>query len=103
MKLSTYCTPHRWLLVEQGDVHKVFASFTGGYLDSNSWRLNSGIDRVEVDGDYFLFYGYSGSVYRCHKDAYGTTGYGGFVLAELCQQGLTPLKGYEQFMEDIQS
>ncbi len=96
----TECTPDRWLLVECGDIHKVFASFTGGYLDGDSWRLNSGIERVEVEGDYFLFHGYSGSVYRCHKEAYGTTGYGAFVLADLCEQGLTPLKDYKQYMED---
>ncbi len=99
MHLST--EPDRWLLVECGDIHRVFASFTGGYLDGDSWRLNSGIDRVEIDEDgNFLFHGYSGSVYKCHKDCYGTTGYGASVLHAL---GLKALKGYEGFMEDIKS
>jgi len=93
--------PHRWLLVEQGDIHKVFASFTGGYGDGDSWKLNSGIDKVVIDGDYFLFHGYSGSVYKCHKESYGTTGYGGFVLASLMEHAeLTLLEGYTQYMED---
>ena len=102
MKFSTYCTPHRWLLVEQGDIHKVFASFDGGYLDGNSWRLNSGIKDVVIDGDYFLFHGFSGSVYKCHKEAYGTTGYGSMVLADLMAKAdIRPLKEYEQYMEDV--
>ena len=101
MEFSRECTPDRWLLVEQGDIHKVFASFTGGYLDGDSWKLNSGIESVEIDGDYFLFHGYSDSVYRCHKDAYGTTGYGAFVLADLMvKAGIKPLKGYEEYMEE---
>ncbi len=33
------------------------------------------------DEAYFMFNGYSGSVYRCHKMSYGTNGYGGSVLA----------------------
>ena len=101
--VSKVNTPDRWILVEQGDIHKVFATWTGGYLDGDSWRLNSGIDGVpEIDGDYILFKGYSGSVYKCHKEAYGTTGFGGFVLADLIEKvGLKPLKGYEEYMEEV--
>ena len=90
-------TPDRWVIVEQGDIYKVFASFSGGYLDGDSWSLNSGIKDVEIDGDYFLFHGESGSVYRCHKDSYGTTGYGAFVLAD---SELKALKGYGEYMAE---
>jgi hypothetical protein len=31
-------------------------------------------------GDLWEFDGYSGSVYTCHKNSYGTNGYGGHVL-----------------------
>ena len=104
MKFNTYCEPDRWLLVEHGDIHKVFATWTGGYLDGDSWRLNSGIESVEVDGDYLLFRGFSGSIYKCHKDGYGTTGYGSMMLAELIEQvGLKPLKEYEEYMEALKS
>lgn len=89
--------PDRWLLVEVGDIHKVFATCVNGYLHSDSWRLNSGIEHVEVDGDYFLFHGFSGSVYKCHKDAYGTTGYGANVIYGL---ELEVVKDYKQYMED---
>lgn len=90
-------TPNRWLLVEVGDIHKVFASWSGGYLDGDSWKLNSGIKSVEKDGDYFLFHGFSGSIYKCHKDAYGATGYG---AALLYGNNISALKGYEEYMED---
>lgn len=93
--------PCRWLLVEVGDLHKVFAVWTGGYLDGDAWRMNSGIESVEVDGDYFLMHGFSGSVYRCHKDQYGTTAYGSFILADLTiRAGVKSLKGYEEYMEE---
>lgn len=51
--------------------YKVLAGWSGGYLDGDSWRMNSGIARVEQDGDFWLFHGYSGSVYRCGKSRYG--------------------------------
>jgi hypothetical protein len=32
--------------------------------------MNSGITEVKEDGDYYEFYGSSGSCYRCHKEQY---------------------------------
>ena len=67
-------TPDKWVVLKfkGGDEHyRVLAGWSGGYLDGDSWRLNSGITKVEADGDYYLFHGHSGSVYRCHKDSYG--------------------------------
>jgi hypothetical protein len=71
--------PDKWLLIKIGgtDPHyRVFGSWSGGYLDGDSWRMNSGITRVEEDGDYYKFFGSSGSCYRCHKEMYGATTYG---------------------------
>jgi hypothetical protein len=42
--------------------------------------MNSGITQARLVEDRWEFDGYSGSVYSCHKDAYGTNGYGGSVL-----------------------
>lgn len=50
--------------------YRVLVGTSGGYLDGDSWRMNSGIVRVEEDKDYFYFYGYSGSSYVCRKTAY---------------------------------
>lgn len=70
-------TPNNWIVFhvkghdDQSGIYKVLAGWSGGYLDGDSWRINSGIDKVEFDGDYFKFYGASGSCYKCHKDSYG--------------------------------
>lgn len=65
-------TPDNWVIVKitrpEGVVHKLLAGWSGGYLDGDSWRMNSGIVRTSQEGDYVLFHGESGSVYKCHKD-----------------------------------
>lgn len=70
-------TPDKWVVLQITDndktIHKVLAGWRGGYLGSDSWQLNSGITKIEMDGDYYLFHGYSGSVYKCHKNYYGLT------------------------------
>ena len=72
--------PDKWLLIRaelSGEVvWKILATWSGGYLQSDHWRLNSGITKVEEEGDFYLFYGSSGSVYKCHKEMYGSTYYG---------------------------
>jgi hypothetical protein len=76
--------PDRWLVVKivtpKQQLYKVFATWSGGYTGSDSWQMNSGITRATLVGDTWEFEGYSGSVYSCHKNAYGTNGYGGNVL-----------------------
>ena len=47
--------------------YKVLAGWSGGYLGSDSWRLNSGIVDVEETIDSFIFIGHSGSRYICNK------------------------------------
>lgn len=67
-------TPDRWVVVrlDIGEtLYKVLGGWHGGYLGSDSWRLNSGCTGVKEDGDFLEFTGWSGSVYRVHKNAYG--------------------------------
>ena len=64
--------PDNWAIVKINDgkdnVHcKVLAGWSGGYLTGSSWKMNSGITKVIKDGDYWLFHGASGSIYRCYK------------------------------------
>lgn len=71
--MTTY-TPDCWTVIriDGPDPHyRVLAGWSGGYLHGSSWKLNSGITRVERDGEYILFHGSSGSVYRCHQSGYG--------------------------------
>lgn len=84
--MSTY-TPDKWIVVEvnhKGDkIQKVFASWYGGYLGSDSWKLSSGItETVEFD-DRYEYTNHSGSLYICYKHSEGTSGYGASVLNQL--------------------
>jgi hypothetical protein len=78
-------TPDRWIVIKisrAGDIyHKIFASWDGGYLDGDRWKMNSGIASLEEEGDYYYFIGYSGSCYKCHKKGYGVmTSYSQSIL-----------------------
>lgn len=71
--------PDRWVMLkishENNCVYKVLASWYGGYLGGDSWKLNSGVTSIKTDGDYYLFTGSSGSVYKCNRYQYGMSGY----------------------------
>lgn len=86
--MSSY-NPDKWLIVKiNSDTphYRVFGSWYGGYLGSDSWRLNSGITKVSEDSDYYLFEGSSGSVYKCHKQTYGASGYGWGVISHMKEE-----------------
>ena len=70
--MSNY-KPDNWVVIkiDGNEPHyRVLAGWSGGYLDGDSWKMNSGITRVEDAGDRFNFYGSSGSCYSCHKESY---------------------------------
>jgi hypothetical protein len=67
-------------------MYKILASWGGSYLNGQSWKLNSGVTKIEEDGQCYLFHGSSGSVYRCHKQMYGMTSYTHGVLASFQKQ-----------------
>jgi hypothetical protein len=85
--MSDY-TPDKWVVVKitsdkNPPIHKVFACWYGGWAGSDSWKLNSGITKATLEGFVYSFEGSSGSVYDCHKDCYGTNGYGSSVLNQM--------------------
>jgi hypothetical protein len=90
-------SPDRWVVVKivtaTECLYKVFATWSGGYASSDSWKMNSGITYATLVDDLWKFAGYSGSVYSCHKEAYGINGYGGAVLQsfidKIADQGAT--------------
>jgi len=71
--------PDNWVVLKlkQGKLdsgfYKVLAGWSGGYLDGDSWRMNSGITSVVEENKSFEFYGESGSCYVCRKGAYRLT------------------------------
>ena len=85
--MSDY-NPDKWIIVKitsdaHPPIHKVFACWSGGYLDGDSWKLNSGITKVTEKTDYFFFDGSSGSTYACRKGMYGSNVYGHSVLQRM--------------------
>lgn len=75
--MSIY-TPDKYTILEMKYkdeiIYKVFGTWAGGYLGSDNWRLNSGIERAVIDGDSVSFVGSSGSEYQCYIPAEGVTG-----------------------------
>jgi len=71
--------PHNWVVLKlkadkgADPIYKVLAGWSGGYLDGDSWRMNSGITSVVEENKSFEFYGESGSCYVCRKGDYRLT------------------------------
>jgi hypothetical protein len=88
--MSEY-TPDKWVMVKMtnkdNEIHyRIFACWYGGYLGSDSWKLNSGVTKITEDKRGYYFEGSSGSVYHCNKNAYGTSGYGYGVLTNMIEK-----------------
>ena len=47
--------PSKWVILKIDDqsTYKVFGTWGGGYLDGQSWKLNSGIAKVTEDEDNY--------------------------------------------------
>ena len=77
MSLPRLYRPNRWVVIrcESNDeeIYKVMGGWIGGYLDGDSWRLNSGITEVIDNGIEYEFVGASGSIYVCDKRTEGMT------------------------------
>ena len=61
-------SPDVWVILEAGNTRKVLGGWYGGFANSNSWRLSSGITRIVEHNDYYEIHNESGSIYKCHKD-----------------------------------
>jgi len=91
--MSEY-TPDNWLLfrLPNGKNYKVLGGWSGGYLDGDCWRLNSGVKAITGDGGYWYFKGFSGSVYKCRiaseHERFNMCG----VPSQLVEKGCTLVK-----------
>ena len=84
----TEYTPDAWLVIDCKTHYRILGTWSGGYLDGDSWRLNSGVEEVIISNDYYLFKGYSGSIYKCHKNGRGLVGaYNSYILTQLEEKG----------------
>lgn len=111
MRSNNTHIPDNWVIlkIDSSEVnepfYKVLAGWSGGYLDSDSWRMNSGIEKIEIDGDYYKFIGSSGSVYKCHKEAEMVRMNIGGVLQQLQEQypDVVSLVNFEDIKDEISS
>ena len=71
----TEYNPDSWVVIKMTTknetFYKVLGGWSGGYLNGDSWRLNSGVEKIERVEDKLHFYGASGSVYICDPKSYG--------------------------------
>jgi len=96
----TMYNPDKWVMIkftyEGKPVYKILASWYGGFARGDYWKLNSGVTKIEEDGQLYRFHGSSGSIYQCHKATYGMSAYTMGVLENFKKQindaGLTPLE-----------
>jgi hypothetical protein len=83
--MNTY-KPDAWVLIKftknsEEPVYKILAGWYGGYLSGDSWRLCSGIDRVNLKGSTYEVSNYSGSMYYCDPEVENLTGLTSAILA----------------------
>lgn len=80
-----YC-PDKWHFVDTGICVKVFATWLGGYVHGDEWRLNSGCTKIIEESDCYVVYGHSGSVYELAKGYEGTSAWSSSVLHEFIRK-----------------
>lgn len=88
--MQQYYNPDKWVIVGIEGNYKVLGGWSGGYLDGDSWRLSSGLVKIEEDSensDYYLMHNHSGSIYKCHKNAEGTNFISAGILAKFLNIG----------------
>jgi hypothetical protein len=79
-------TCDNWVVIKlKGDDphYRLLVGTSGGYTTGDSWRLNSGITKVEEDDGNYYFSGSSGSTYCCGKDAYALRMNNAHIWAQL--------------------
>ena len=92
--MNSIYRPDLWVIVEfkengSDEVNrKVLASWYGGYLGSDRWKLSSGITEVIEHENHYEFVNHSGSIYECGKHQHGMSGYTSGV--------------YESFVKDLE-
>ena len=92
--------PNGWVILEceinSINEYFVFASWSGSYLEGDSWRVNSGIKTVTEDDDHYYFHGYTSSVYKCSKCAEGRiSAYNAAVMNGICQKQNVEVVNFE--------
>lgn len=103
MSYSGYYTPSGWVFIKiqaYGEVEpliKVFGSWSGGYLNGDSWRVNSGVTKIEENENEYIVSGYSGSQYILSKTCNYIRPYNKAILDDM----IAELRSYSHKAEII--
>lgn len=101
--MSVY-NPDRFVILkidyESEVLYKVLAGWSGGYTSGDSWKLNSGITKVEDLGEIIRFHGYSGSIYEVYKGSEGLSMATAGIYNELMDSGKVTHIKLEDFIND---
>jgi hypothetical protein len=85
-------TPDRWMLISmkrpEGAITKILSGWYGGYLNGDSWRLSSGVTKIEDKDDHYLIHNHSGSVYTCYKQVEGFSSLTSSIYHSLLSQAM---------------
>lgn len=104
---DNFLKPDGWVILkikndefETGYSYKLFSSWRGGYLDNDSWRLNSGITSIEKENDYYVVKGNSSTEYAIHPSTFERLGaYNGSVLDGIIKGHDVQIINIEQYLE----
>ena len=84
--MKTY-NPDKWVMLEisnsEGKFRKILASWYGGYLNGDSWRVSSSIIQTSIKNSKYEFFTESDSVYVCDKRDYGMSTYTSAIISRL--------------------
>ena len=87
--------PDGWLLLDHDGDTRIFASWGGGYLDGDSWRISSAAKLwpEEETEETLTYLTASGARYILPKHSRGQiTGYNSTILAQALDAGLTVIE-----------
>ncbi len=76
-------TRQPWQITPAPLYYRLLVGWYSSYLSGDAWQMNSGIVSAEQDGDYFLFHGVSGSLYKTHKERYGLRRNNDYIYSNL--------------------
>ena len=81
-------TPDYWVKLKISrtgltPVFRILAGWVGGWANSDSWQLNSGIVAVHETEYLYCFVGETGNEYICHKDSQRMSAYLSGILEVL--------------------
>lgn len=69
-------TPDNWIVLQvnanrknEEPLYKILCGWSGGYLDGDCWKMNSGISKIVETNEAYEVHGFSGSLYVCYKDS----------------------------------